>query len=167
MINCIKCGKPTKNKKFCSRSCANSHNNSTSPKRKLTKVCKHDGCNTLITSQYTYCSEHNPTKGKDYSSVTISELVDKSRKSHYYSHIRYLARKAHHNSSKPKCCANCGYDKHIEVAHIKAISSYCKSTTIGEVNNLDNLLGLCRNCHWELDYGDLTIEQIKAVALSN
>lgn len=46
----------------------------------------------------------------------------------------------------PKCKI-CGYNKHIEVAHIKAVSEFSDSTLISEINDINNLIGLCPNHH--------------------
>ena len=54
-------------------------------------------------------------------------------------------------------CAICGYDKHIEVAHIKAVSEFDDNATIGEINAITNLIGLCPNHHWEYDNGLLNL----------
>lgn len=56
----------------------------------------------------------------------------------------------------PKC-AICGYDKHIEVAHIKAVSEFDDSTPIKVINSIDNLIALCPNHHWEYDNGILEL----------
>lgn len=80
--------------------------------------------------------------------------------SHHYAHIRDIARRTYNKSNKPKECIHCGYDKHYEVAHIKAIKDHPKDSKISEVNHIDNLIALCPNCHWELDYGDLDIVDV-------
>lgn len=49
----------------------------------------------------------------------------------------------------------CGYKKHIQVCHIKAVSDFSDETLIGEINNLKNLVGLCPNHHWEFDHNCL------------
>lgn len=48
-------------------------------------------------------------------------------------------------------CQVCGYKKHIELAHIKAVSTFPVETAIATVNNPDNILVLCPNHHWEFD----------------
>lgn len=67
--------------------------------------------------------------------------------------LRLLIKK----SDKPCKCAICGYDKHIEIAHIKAVSEFDDSVTIAEINSIDNLIALCPNHHWEYDNGILTL----------
>lgn len=54
-------------------------------------------------------------------------------------------------------CAICGYDKYIEVAHIKPVSEFENSATIREINSITNLIGLCPNHHWEYDNGFIKI----------
>lgn len=82
-----------------------------------------------------------------------------SRKNYqsYRSAVRKLAEKAYKESGKPLSCSICGYDKHIEVAHIKAVSDFDDSSTIAEINSIDNLIALCPNHHWEYDNGILKL----------
>lgn len=49
-------------------------------------------------------------------------------------------------------CVKCGYDKHIEVAHVKSITEFDLDTPISIINHPTNLLALCPNCHWEHDH---------------
>ncbi len=51
-----------------------------------------------------------------------------------------------------RVCAHCGYDKHVEICHIKAVKDFPNTSTIGDINKEDNLILLCPNCHWEFDY---------------
>lgn len=71
--------------------------------------------------------------------------------------IQKAARKNYKFSDKPKKCCICGYDKHYEVAHIKAVSSFDDNALIDTINNIDNLIALCPNHHWEYDNGLLNI----------
>ncbi len=48
-------------------------------------------------------------------------------------------------------CVNCGYDKHVEIAHIHSIADFPIDTLISIVNDPSNLKPLCPNCHWEFD----------------
>lgn len=56
------------------------------------------------------------------------------------------------------CCRNCGYDKHFEICHIKAIKDFSKDTLLSVVNDPSNLVPLCPNCHWEFDRGTLKLD---------
>lgn len=49
-------------------------------------------------------------------------------------------------------CEKCGYDKHIEVCHKRPIKEFDDTHTIKEINDINNLIGLCPNCHWEMDH---------------
>lgn len=71
--------------------------------------------------------------------------------------IQKQARLIYQNSDKPKKCICCSYDKHYEVAHIKAVSDFDDNTLISEINNVNNLIALCPNHHWEYDNTDFDI----------
>ena len=71
--------------------------------------------------------------------------------------IRKSAQKSFEDSGKPYKYAICGYTNHIEIAHIKAVSDFDDNILISEINNPDNLIGLCPNHHWEYDNGLLKI----------
>ena len=91
-------------------------------------------------------------------SKTKGELIsDRKNYQSYRSSVRKLAEKIYIDSGQPKVCAICGYDKHVEIAHIKAVSEFDDSATIAEINSLNNLIALCPNHHWEYDNGLITI----------
>ena len=72
--------------------------------------------------------------------------------------IRKLADMIFKKSNKPQKCAICGYDKHTEIAHIKAVSEFSDDVFISEINDINNLVALCPNHHWEFDNGLLSEE---------
>lgn len=90
--------------------------------------------------------------------LTKGELI-KIRKNYqsYRSCIRKKAELVFKNSGKECKCEVCGYDKHIEIAHKKAVSDFDDSATIAEINDINNLIALCPNCHWEFDNGLLEL----------
>lgn len=147
MNTCLNCGVETTNLKYCSRSCAATINNKKSPKRKKTKTCK--TCDSKIISLHTYCTFCNPFKNpKD---ITLEEAIyKKHHKSSAYALVRSRARKIAKDNNM-NCCEVCGYSKHVEIAHIKSISSFDSNTLISVINDLSNLKALCPNCHWEFD----------------
>lgn len=169
--HCLFCGKEilcedgqnlsqVKRKKFCNHSCSASFNNS---KRKPKKYyCKK--CNKLIGEGYenfgrrTLCDECLPNNVQ-WDKITYGEVKLK-RQYQANSRIRDLARQVFEKEKGYTSCYRCGYDKHIEICHIRAISDFPDDTPISEINHPSNLIGLCPNCHWELDYGDLSIEEI-------
>ena len=75
------------------------------------------------------------------------------------SSIQKGARSAYRNSSKPKRCVVCGYDKTYEVAHIKSVSDFGEDALISDINNVDNLVALCPNHHWEFDHIGLDLSE--------
>lgn len=67
-----------------------------------------------------------------------------------YQIIRWRARKSV-EMELYKGCQICGYTNHVEVCHIRPVSSFNLDTPISVVNQRNNLVILCPNHHWELD----------------
>lgn len=146
--------------KFCSRSCAAVFNNK--PRIKLIP-CK--GCETGIKSgKSKYCEIC--IKNKVFRLIrrakipvdmflTISELKSKLKYNTYQLHakIRGWSRTiyGYFNDITKLSCVVCGYSLHCEVCHIKPISSFDEDTKIVDINNIENLVSLCPNHHWEFD----------------
>lgn len=84
-------------------------------------------------------------------------LASRANYQSYRSSIRKLAEEVYRKSGKGFECAICGYDKHVEIAHIKAVSDFDDSALISEINSKDNLIALCPNHHWEYDHGLLKL----------
>jgi hypothetical protein len=148
------CGKETTNPKYCCKSCAAIVNNAIFPKKtRKPHYCKY--CGAEIFGRTTVCGDCNPSK-VDWSKITYDQIS--SRPAYQKnSRIRTLARKLYQNSNKPQKCMMCGYDKHFHVCHIKPISSFPGHTAISTINDLDNLVALCPNHHWEFDHNILTL----------
>ena len=72
--------------------------------------------------------------------------------------IQKYAKNTYTKSHKPKYCVVCGYDKHYEVAHIKAVSVFDDNALISDIDHIDNLIALCPNHHWEYDNNNLDIQ---------
>lgn len=130
-------GKPseTKIKLFCDRSCAVSYNNKKEPKKK--KIIKEKEEKVFLADSYT--KKEIFEKYKNWQSARSS--------------IRKRAQQTYEISNKPKHCIKCGYNKYYEVCHIKSVSSFSDDTLISEINDINNLIALCPNCHWEFDNG--------------
>lgn len=157
-VICNQCSKEFKrrvhsisDKNFCSVSCANK----SKPKRKLTKKCKL--CDNLIKSGYTYCKTCWDEKAQMIANRTFGSFKY-LRYANRYSQIREHARKI--SKDLPNVCAHCGYDKHVEVCHKKHIPDHSDDTLIKEINDIDNLIKLCKNCHWESHNGYLDVFSI-------
>ncbi len=65
--------------------------------------------------------------------------------------IRSQARKKYKELFKDMKCVHCKHNGSTQVCHIKAISDFDKFSEIEEINKMSNLIGLCPNCHMDLD----------------
>ncbi len=158
---CLNCGKLTMNPKFCCSSCSATYTNKAYQKRKpKPRLCKH--CGEPISGRRTTCVECNPNL-MNWMGRTLGELQHRA-KYQVSAHLRTIARNVYDKAALPRTCANCGYDKHVEICHVRAINSFPDDTPIATINDLMNLVALCPNCHWELDHGLL---QISPRALGN
>lgn len=154
-MNCLKCNKETNNPRFCSRSCAASYNNTINPKRKTKKKCLQ--CNDSVLSyRHNRCKNHwDNYKENKYQNKTVGEYrelqsVKGKHPSWMNTHVRLFARSwLKHLAKQP--CSHCGYDKHVELAHIKAITEFNNDALLSEINSESNVIPLCPNCHWEFD----------------
>lgn len=165
IITCKQCGKEKERSAkaaakslnhFCSKSCAASYNNKHSPRRPkakpLTNRCR--GCGKLIRKKTQHCKNcinlklHLPG-GKPLEEKTLGETIC-LKGSNRYRVIRDHAVKV--VSDVPNVCLICGYEKHINICHLKPIHSFELTDKVGEINAKENLVKLCRNHHWELDH---------------
>lgn len=168
MIKCYNpdCVNTTKNKKFCSRSCAACVNNRLHPKRPAsTKVwCACGGPKHASATQCNGCAL------AEYASKTLDEVCFtrqyKDLRSIYNS-ARAHARSCLRRANVPEVCAVCGYDRHVQCCHIRGLASFPGSATLAECNSLDNLVWLCPNHHWELDSGRLDLVPLPRVELGS
>jgi hypothetical protein len=159
-MKCLSCQSETENPKFCSRSCAASYTNKVSPKRKLKKKCSHEDCECIVRNYRSIlCENHYQERFKNKKEIILQTTVGEYRernklhhRSSIHAHIRGFARNWFKDLIK-KPCAACGYDKHVELCHIKPMSSFSDDSLVGEVNHKDNIVQLCPNCHWEFDNG--------------
>ena len=154
-------------KRFCNKSCAAIFRN----KGKDKGVCKNCGClikfkrNKKGFLKRKYCKKclsevRAKAKGAEthIANLTRDQVMNKYQK--YYigrNMIRKHAKRVFEDSSKEKKCVMCGYDKHVDVAHINPVSNFDGNTLISTINHEDNLVSLCSNCHWEYDQGLIQI----------
>ena len=52
-------------------------------------------------------------------------------------------------------CEICGYNKYVEISHKKQVFEFSDNITLEEINDINNLIALCPNHHWELDHNVL------------
>lgn len=152
-VQCLKCGTTFLKKvseirnspnHFCSRSCSTSYNNTVAAKRAGAGRCKQ--CDTSISTKYVYCIDCRGSRL--LANKTIAEVICRSNKASRYCRIREHARKLYQHITT---CEVCSYEKHVEICHIKPLSSYDMTALVSEVNDRNNIAVLCPNCHWELD----------------
>lgn len=152
-VKCHQCNKlfsksksQLSNNNFCSRSCSSTYNNTKRPKLLLSKQCK--TCETSIYSNKTYCKNC----WENRNNLTLKQLkYNSSIPNNAYGSIRARARNIANKLGWNKCI-KCGYDKHVEIAHVKPITKFDEDTPVSIINDPSNLLALCPNCHWEFDH---------------
>jgi len=163
--NCLLCEKETLNSKYCSKSCAGKVNNHLLPKRKTTRKCAK--CDLTVKSyRHSLCETHHEeymkTKFDYIKELTLADYQTKESLKNLHvssknAHVRLLAR-SHFKHLTKLPCHNCGYDKHVELCHIKPVRAFDLSSKIKEVNSPNNIIQLCPNCHWEFDNGLLKLD---------
>ena len=165
MNNCKNCHIETANKKFCSRSCSASVNNEgvqrNFPKERFCVKCKSSFYNSKshISRFCELCLNERKSK-KVNEFTTLMELSERARnagvhRSWWYTEVRTTNRRW--NNHLIKECRKCKYSLHVELCHIKPISDFPQTATLGEINHESNIVGLCRNHHWEFDHGHLVL----------
>lgn len=171
---CLNCGKPilhkdgdvlknTQAKKFCNKSCSAIYNNSKNKLTYIDRECKRCHKSFRITernksgyfSNKIICDQcKKDVEYWEIANLTLGELMLRSKnwqsaRSSVCKHARYIYKQY----NKENVCKICGYDKHVDIAHIKAVSDFDKDTKIKDINSSDNLVALCPNHHWEYDHG--------------
>lgn len=134
-----------KRKKFCNKSCAAKFNNRIFPKRKK------------VTKEKNYCVLNIDFLGYKTKGSLFEERKNWQSAS---SAIRRHARKKYSESGKDYRCKVCGYDIHIDICHIKSVSSFGDDALIKDINSADNLVALCKNHHWEFDNKIIDIDSL-------
>lgn len=178
MQKCTNCQQETKNPKFCSTKCAATYTNKNGPPKKKSKPRPCSRCFKMFiplprqcTRQDCYeCRADGASRFDSYKKCTVGEFrtnpKNKGRHpSWIHAEIRQLNRLWNADLRKLPC-KNCKYSKHVELCHIKAISSFTDDALVSDINSKKNIIQLCRNCHWELDHGLLTMKEIHSIHLS-
>lgn len=133
-------------KKFCNHNCSAIYSNTRRIRKKKIKPIK------VKIAKFNYLKN-----------LTKEELFEKRKNwQSARTSIRNHAGHIYKNDNSSYICQNCGYDKHVEICHIKPVSDFPGDTLITDINAKENLIGLCPNCHWEFDNGKLNIAAIKA-----
>jgi hypothetical protein len=130
-------------KTFCNKTCSASYNNTKRP----TKVKPVKG-ETKVVFDFLLGLTKNELFGKAKNWQSARTCIRK--------HAAFIYNKY----AGTKCCINCGYHKHIEICHITAVSKFLGNSLITDINSIENLIGLCPNCHWEFDNNLLSFKDI-------
>lgn len=124
-------------------------------------------CDVLISYDSERCTKcsHKHRGHVSKETITIGEWRRKlslngKHPSWVHAQVRTMAR-YYNQHLATNGCMNCGYSKHTEMCHIIPIAEWSDEALVSEVNASENILCLCRNCHWELDHGMLTVDDIK------
>lgn len=155
IIKCVNCTKDTTNPRFCSRTCGAVYNNKAFPKRKR-KVRTKIFCEK--------CGKELSKNGKIRCKSCVNPNLTLAGSKDEFGRFRHnlIRGRSRLLLKDEKECKRCGYDKHIEICHIKPISSFSLDTLVDIVNDRSNLIALCPNCHWEFDHNLVTLEEILA-----
>jgi hypothetical protein len=162
---CLQCNQPilphkgeklseTVRRRFCTRSCAASHNNSSAvaPKKKARpRFCVECGTRVATTAPEgsrilcPSCSDtllhHLPNLTRDEASAADLRL-----------HIRQVM------ADRPRACATCGYSVHVETVHLRPAGDFLQGTSLAEINDPSNLIYLCPNHRWEYEHGLISLD---------
>lgn len=157
-MKCLSCGKETNNPRFCSRSCSASYNNKKigarhgDPDR---SICPECGGKKFPASKICHIckkkNEYDETQAKPLKDF----LIQHGHPQYNFNRVRKWAKLLMEYRHIKKVCKNCGYSLHVECCHLKPMTEFDLNTPMGIVNGEENLVYLCRNCHWELDNGYL------------
>lgn len=156
--------------RYCSRRCSTVARHKLGPIHKpKPRQCYKCGVSFTTTKQHESiraCPKcHRTRKEISIGLRTIDEIErsnTSTRQPDKYGRIRLHCRALHRDLAE-RPCATCGYDRFVELCHIRAISDWPKDTLVNIVNSDNNVIQLCPNHHWELDHGYLKLAQPEGV----
>lgn len=179
-VRIMKCSNPECSQearvKYCSRSCSVTVNNRLYPKNpkgfnglggiraSCRKVPRNRKDGSLLcacgNSKQKYSKEcvscYKFARRERLESLTLAEatytngeMTNRNLRVRDHARSRYK-----HEITQP--CEGCGYSKHVEICHVRAIADFPLTATIAEVNARENIRFYCPNCHWEFDRGLIT-----------
>jgi len=178
-----------KKKKFCNKKCAASFNNRGRIRGSGVAVCIK--CKVLISLRKNksgvyvkrkYCvdclkdlrannasSRFHGNSSCDFVAKLTKKQV-RERRGNYQSarsSIRNHACQVYRNSfGVTRICSYCDYDKQADVSHIRAVGDFSDDTLVVIINDINNLVALCKRCHWEYDNGFIFEEELVEIVLN-
>ena len=119
-----------------------------------------------MTISYTcgFCSKHGTKEKKKGDTPNYCNASCRSKNTMLMQHVEFLSKPkgsvsrvriattARARYDRPMACVICGYNKAVDVCHIKDIKDFPNYATVLEINSQSNLIALCKNHHWELDH---------------
>ena len=139
---------PVTRKKFCSRSCNASNSNSVRPKR-FANEDKFCSCGRRKMGKAKVCFGCIQDRKADRKMQDV--LLKGYKGAQRWVAIRSDARRLMDLWGIEKKCSDCGWAIHVEVIHIRPISSFPLDTLLTVVNSRSNIKYKCPNCHWIFD----------------
>ena len=134
-----------KRRKFCNSSCSAFYNGkATAEMRAKPRECA--DCRGV----YRHSSTYRKRVCRKCFQFRQEAILPKMKSEVPISGLRSHAKKL--TLQRVQSCSSCGYSKHVEACHIKAVRNFPPTATVGEINAPSNLILLCPNCHWELDH---------------
>lgn len=164
---CIGCGEDFSRKRhsndkmlYCSVQCSGRNNGSHNRPRQIRR-CR--VCNTaVVTNRRRVCDDCKVTQRyssrPDWSAITLQELRDRYSISQYHAKLRGMSRSEYKRHDKAMSCKVDGYSLHVDICHIRDVRDFPMTAAVSEVNHIDNLVALCKRCHWEFDNGYLELD---------
>lgn len=136
---CEYCGGPFQSRntpqRFCCRKCAEENRKAETAQRNVPRPSKR-----LLESK------------------VLGDLRTRRGRVGFHNRLRRHARLVYERSGLPMECCVCGYERGLDVCHIRPVGDFPDTALVGEVNSLDNLMVLDKLCHWEYDNGLLLID---------
>lgn len=152
-FDCLHCGNTIEDRverKYCTRSCAATANNSLFPKRtKTERIC-------IICGIFFTTRRYETNRCVDCKGRKLAAILTRTKSESTEQNIRGQARRVMRDALKQ--CSVCAYSIYVEVCHIKAIKDFPPTALLTEINTLSNLVFLCPNHHKELDLGLIILQ---------
>ncbi len=151
----------TLRRRFCTRSCAASYNNSraVAPKKKAKpRTCA--DCGARIQAPAASEGSHPLCPACD--DALLHRLPSLTRSEASGADIRRHMRQV--LSDRPRACQHCGYATHVETVHLRPIDDVSTDAPLSQVNAPSNLAYLCPNHRWEYAHGLCALVLTAAVA---
>ena len=107
------------------------------------------------------CYDKNRTQIILDVNTPINQLFYSYGSRNKYNYIRSHSRRLISSLGIEKICSCCKFEHGVQICHVKPICDFPEDTPLNEVNNLDNLVLLCPNCHWLFDHGYPSLDELK------